>query len=58
MSEHDIAVAVHDLHEAARTVCRVAIYRTKVIEVLQEKVEALDSMIVKHKQEEGNEPEP
>lgn len=58
MTDKNLAICVHELHEAARTVCRVAIYRTKAIEGLQEKVEALDSMIVKHKQEEGNEPEP
>lgn len=51
MTERDIAVAVHDLHEAARTVCRVAIYRTKAIEALQGKVDALDKLMENHKQE-------
>ena len=51
MSEHDLAVAVHNLHEAARTVCRVAIYRTKAIEALQGTVDALDDAIARNKQE-------
>ena len=53
MTEKDIAVCVHDLHEAARVVCRVAIYRTMAIEALQAKVSALDDLMAKNKQE-GN----